>query len=79
MTAERTVMLPEKECLGKAKVNKKDKRNLKPLAPASRENIKYSPTPSQVNINPHARGLSTYLTSYYLIHHIWLSHKNYKV
>lgn len=60
MTAERTVTLPEKECLGKPKVNKKDKRNLKPLATTSRENIKHSPTPSRININPHTRGLSTY-------------------
>ena len=50
-------------------------RNLNPLAPTATTNSKYNPTPSQVNEHkaPHHR--SAYLTSYYLIHHAWLSIK----
>lgn len=46
-------------------------------APAATENIKHKPAPSQINIKPHILK-PIYFSSYYLIHHVWLSIKNYK-
>lgn len=53
--------LSKEEFLGKLPKTGRQKqvhsRNLKPVAPTARANIKHSPTSSQINIEPHAKGL----------------------